>query len=68
MGFVMIGVGAFSASCAVANFDWFMNHRKARFIARIFGKNGARIFYVLLGVGLVGLGVGMEAGVIDMSK
>lgn len=49
--------GIFALSGAIFNWDWFMNSRRARFFANIFGRNGARIFYALLGILLIGLGL-----------
>ena len=45
--------GLFTIVCAAGDYDWFMNHRKARLFVGIFGRNGARAFYVVLGVGLI---------------
>ena len=63
-GLIIVAIGAFSITGAVCNWDWFMNARKARFMVRILTRNGARIFYGLLGVALVVLGVLMTTGVI----
>ncbi|CAG0980261.1 hypothetical protein PLCT2_01864 [Planctomycetaceae bacterium] len=49
--------GLFSIICAAADFDWFMENRKAQFFVTVFGRNGARVFYVCLGLFLIGLGV-----------
>jgi len=64
-GVFAIGAGAFSVICAAADFDWFMNNRKAAFFVAMFGRNGARVFYVVLGLGLIGLGVGLSAGLLS---
>jgi hypothetical protein len=45
--FALIGVFALLAS--FFNWNWFFNHRKASFFVGIFGRKGARVFYVLLG-------------------
>lgn len=57
--------GLFGTAAAVFNWDWFMNARKARFMVRILSRNGARIFYGLLGVGLIVLGILGLTGVVD---
>ncbi|WP_347179146.1 immunity 17 family protein [Roseofilum casamattae] len=56
-GFVIVAVGAFSLAGAIFNWDWFMNSRKARFIVKILSRRGARIFYGLLGVVFIAIGV-----------
>ena len=47
---VFMFAGLFIAFCAAMNFDWFMESTKARFFAKLFGRNGARVFYIVLGV------------------
>ncbi len=56
---LIIFLGAFSLFCAVMNFDWFMESRRARIFVGMFGRDGARIFYGLLGLALMGLGGGL---------
>ncbi len=45
--------GAFCIFCSVRNFDWFFNNRKAVPLVKIFGRNGARILYIVLGVFII---------------
>ena len=45
--------GLFSIFCAVRDYDWFMINSKAWVFVKLFGRNGARAFYVILGVFLV---------------
>jgi hypothetical protein len=54
---VLILVGLFSIIAAALDWNWFMNNWRARFFVNIFGRNGARIFYIGLGVFLVVVGV-----------
>ena len=49
--------GIFCIVCAAMNWDWFMNSRKARFMCNLLGRNGARIFYAILGAAITALGV-----------
>ena len=63
-GLFFLAVGVFSVCAGLFNWEWFMNARKARFVVRVFGTNGARIFYGLLGAGLIVLGVLGLTGVI----
>jgi small neutral amino acid transporter SnatA (MarC family) len=65
---IFVSAGAFSLAAALFNWDWFMNAHKARFIVKIFTRNGARIFYGILGLILVVLGVLGMTGIINMSE
>lgn len=67
VGLIFIAAGAFSMLGAICNWDWFMNARKAKFMVNILTRDGARIFYGILGLGLVVLGVLVRMGIIDMS-
>jgi len=57
LGALMIAGGVFSVSGAAFNWEWFMTARKARFIVAIAGRTGARIFYGVLGLALIVIGV-----------
>ena len=48
--------GAFSVWAAVTEQSWFFNSRKARNFAKVFGHNGAKIFYILIGAFLIVIG------------
>ncbi|MBP1535397.1 MAG: immunity 17 family protein [Ruminococcus sp.] len=50
-------VGFFVIFCAYKDYDWFMNSRKARVFVKLFGRNGARIFYMSLGVFIIVIGL-----------
>lgn len=54
--FVMLA-GAFAIAGGILNWDWFMEHRRARIFVRLLGRQGARVLYALLGVAIIGLGV-----------
>ena len=41
--------GIFTIVCVVKDYDWFMEHRKARFFVSIFGRTGTRVIYGILG-------------------
>ncbi|HPE36536.1 MAG TPA: immunity 17 family protein [Spirochaetales bacterium] len=62
---LIILAGAFTVICAIGNWDWFMDSRKARFFTTLLTRNGARIMYGVIGLGLVTVGVLMLAGVIQ---
>lgn len=56
LGILAILSGFFVIVAAVLNWDRLMNNNRAAVFVRLFGRNGARVFYVFLGVGLVALG------------
>ena len=50
-------MGVFCFFCAIMDFDGFFEHYKARFIVHIFGRAGARIFYMLFGIFIIFVGL-----------
>lgn len=54
---LFIVLGVFSITASVLNLDWYFQTDGARIFVKRFGRNGARIFYVLLGIGLIACGV-----------
>lgn len=68
LGLIFVAAGLFSALGAVMDWDWFMNHHKARFMTTLLSRNGARAFYVILGLGLVVFGILMAAGILQDSS
>lgn len=65
MGWVLVAAGAFAMFCSAMNFDWFFNSRKAKMFVKIFGRTGARIFYVILGTAITTIGVLLELGYLE---
>lgn len=59
---LLAAVGLFSVLAGVFNWDFFFNSRKARLWIRLFGRGGARIFYILLGVLIIVLGIFSQVG------
>lgn len=53
----LLAAGVFSVLGAALNWNFLLNSRRARLFMRLFGRNGTRIVYLLLGSGLVVLGV-----------
>ena len=45
----LLFAGLFSTAGGVLNWEWFFAHRKAVFFIQLFGRTGARAFYVILG-------------------
>jgi len=68
LGFLIVAAGLFAAAGGIYDWEWFMNHRKARLLCSILTRTGARIFYILLGVGLVVIGTLITIGVIQDSR
>ncbi len=58
--FCILG-GLFTIGCAWSNYNWFMNHYKARWLVSLLGRTGARVFYVIVGLllFLFGLALGL---------
>ncbi|MDR1579420.1 MAG: immunity 17 family protein [Synergistaceae bacterium] len=50
-------IGLFCILCSIKNYNWFFENRKAKPFVWLFGRKGARIVYLTLGVFLVGLSV-----------
>ena len=68
IGLFFVAAGLFSIAGAICNWEWFINSRKARTLVKLLSRNGARIFYGVLGLALVVLGTLGAMDVIDMSK
>jgi len=68
MGLILLAVGVFSFMGGAMDWEWFMANRKARPLAGIIGRTGARIFYGLLGLAMAIAGALVAVGVIDTSS
>jgi hypothetical protein len=55
MGLVVGVSGLFMLWGGLSNSEWFMGFRQAQFVISAFGRTGARIFYVVVGVVALGL-------------
>jgi len=64
-GLLLVACGVLAICGAGYDWEWFMNHHKARFFIAIFGRKGARTFYRILGAGLMIPGVLITAGIIQ---
>jgi hypothetical protein len=51
-GLILVAAGVFSICGAAFDWDFFINSRKAQFFVSMFGRNGARIFYAILGLAI----------------
>ena len=56
MPLLIIVSGFITIFCAFMDYDWFMKHRKADFFVALFGRDGARVFYIVLGIVVIFLG------------
>ena len=63
-GLLLVGAGIFALCGAGFDWEWFMNHHKARLFVTLFGRMGARIFYGILGLVLVVMGALLTIGAI----
>ena len=52
--------GLFTVFCATQNYDWFMENRKTWLFVKLFGRNGARVVYILIGLFLMGLSIAVQ--------
>ncbi len=60
MGIVLVGIGAFIASAGIFNWEWFLDSQKRRYLISfetMFGRNGARVAYVIIGLVLIVAGI-----------
>ena len=63
-GIFFVLAGLISILGAVKNWDFFMNNRKAYIWVKLFGRNGARIFYGILGFVIAIIGLGISVGIL----
>jgi len=56
MWLVLLAGGIFCIAGALFNWDWFMENKRSRYGIRLFSRNGARIFYCVIGLAIIVLG------------
>lgn len=59
---LIILAGLFSVTASYFNWDWYFNNYRARFLVKIIGRKGARIFYTVFGLFLVAMAVAILLG------
>lgn len=64
IGLLLVAAGIFSVCGAVLDWDFFMNSRRAWLLVKILGRNGARVFYALLGAAIAVFGVLITLGIL----
>ncbi len=62
VGAVAVGIGLLAILSAAFNWDWPYQFWTARWVDSRFGRRGARIFYVILGIVMIALGVAIATG------
>ena len=60
----IIALGVLSVCAAVLDWEWYMNHRKARLLISVIGRPAARAIYVLFGLAFIAWGGLAAAGII----
>lgn len=68
MGLILLAAGAFSMCGAWFDWDLFMESRKARLFVAILGRNGARVFYGILGLTIALAGLLVFLGIVQGSR
>ena len=68
VGAITIALGLFTCSAAIFNWDWYYELQKARWLQALCGRNGARIFFGILGLGLIVLGSAIATGTFSGSS
>jgi len=59
VGILVILGGGFCILSSIKNWDFFFNSSKAWLIIKLFGRNGARILYSIIGIAFAIFGVAM---------
>jgi len=65
MGLLLVLVGLFAIAGGLFDWEWFMTNRKAWVFVKLLGRNGARVFYSVLGLVVVALGLLIVFGIIS---
>ena len=66
MGILFIAVGLLSMGGSLFEWNFFMNHPKARFMTTLLTRTGARIFYILTGTAAFFFGMLVTFGIIQL--
>lgn len=61
--FILIALGFFLIAAGALDWRWFMEFGNQRRMTELLGRNGARLFTIVIGVIIAGLGV---AGLLGM--
>ena len=66
-GVIVIVVGFLSFAGGLFNWKWYMNTTSARGVVNTLGPKGARVFYIVLGVAVIGFGLSLVLDLIGGS-
>jgi hypothetical protein len=66
-GILIVVICGLFVTAAILDWQWLMDHRKARRLTSVIGRNGARITYVVLGVMGMIVGALIATGVVQMT-
>ncbi|MBL8814518.1 MAG: immunity 17 family protein [Planctomyces sp.] len=64
-GLILVSAGVFSILGGVFGWEFFINSGKAKLFVHLFGRTGARLFYVLLGLFIVVFGTLITMGIVQ---
>lgn len=53
---LICAIGLLTILAAVSDWDWYFEHRKSKFFVDLMGRDGARVFYGILGLLIFVLG------------
>ena len=62
VGLLLVVTGPFAIAGAAFDWGWFFRARRARLVAAIASRTGARVLYAALGGALAGVGTGLLLG------
>jgi hypothetical protein len=65
MGWFFAACGVFAICGAAFDWEWFMNHPRARLFVTLLGRTGTRVLYGFLGAALVAGGMLMASGALQ---
>ncbi len=66
--YLMIGVGVLIFGASITNWEWFFKQRRAQIMIKLMGRNGARVFYALLGLFFAAFGWMVMTGQINVGS
>jgi hypothetical protein len=65
IGSILGVVGIVTLAGAIKNWDWFFGGHRAWIFVKLVGRDGARLFYGVLGVAMLAGGVAFATGVLE---
>ena len=63
-GLLVVAVGLFTIGGGLRDWPWFWSNHRARFMTTILTRRGARVFYVIIGIGLAVFGLWMTVSAV----